>query len=252
MGARWCCWWAAERGVAVELIGLCRGSQESAAVLAAVPVAAGWESSITCSRFVSVRLSLEGARAGSSMTRSARVATGVVSSSAFVFSSATGAGAATGSRGSATSSVGSAGLALAWLGAGASFAGTVDWRSMLAQVLAPPAAGAGLLSVVSVLAAVSPQAEDSSVGTDSCWFSLLREEPLVAGWAVRPRGAAPPRPPLSVARPRPRPPSETVRPPRAAREAVNVCSVEAVVAAAGAASLAFVRDGFLVLETSPH
>lgn len=64
---------------------------------------------------------------------------------------------------------------------------------------------------------------------------------------MRPRAA--PRAPRSVALPLPRPPSETVRPPREALEAVAGCSV---LAAGGADSLALGREGFFALDTSPH
>lgn len=134
----------------------------------------------------------------------------------------------------------------------------VDWRNMLAHVLAAGAAGLAvstgadfsatvlLSSGLSSFDLALSQAEDSSVGTESCWFSLLRV-PLVLGWNERPRPAAP-RAPLSEPRPRPRPPSETARPPRADREADVVDSL----AGAVVVSFAFVRAVFFGFETSPH
>lgn len=168
-------------------------------------------------------------------------------------------------------SMGSAGL-----GAGSSLGGlgaalgTVDWRSMLAHVLgmgaaaglgasdATAGAGAGAaagFSTVSLGAQGSSMgasfaslgvfhAFDSSVGTESGWaFSLFCRAPLVAATCEDlPR---PPRPPLSVFLPRPRPASETLRPPRMGL-ALNGSMFEAVVVD----SLALERGAFFV--TSPH
>lgn len=100
----------------------------------------------------------------------ARSATGVVSLSA----SGVGSGWAGPGAGKASAeSTGGAGLALgASLGAGL---GAVDCLSMLAQVLPTGAAvagsAAGFSSTTGLEAAgafLSPQAEDSSVGTESC------------------------------------------------------------------------------------
>ena len=62
----------------MELAGVFRGSQELAVVLAAVAEGAGPEVSGTCSRFVSVRSSFEGAIAISGSTKDV-VSKGVVS-----------------------------------------------------------------------------------------------------------------------------------------------------------------------------
>jgi hypothetical protein len=62
----------------VEPVVVFRGSQELAAVLAAVTVGAGPEVSGTCSRLVSVRLSFEGAMATSGSSK-AGVSRGVAS-----------------------------------------------------------------------------------------------------------------------------------------------------------------------------
>ena len=250
-------------GVALALAGLCRGSQESAAVLAAVPVAGGLDSSTTCSRFVRVRSSFGGGRevsvsagmgAGAGAgAGTAWLATGVVSSavSAGAGSGCTGFGAACGSA------------VFGCLGVGAGL-GTACCLNMLAHVLAAGAAGLGastgadlaagavvLGSVFSALGLLLSQAEDSSVGTESCWFSLLRA-PLVLACVVRPRAAAPPRPPRSEPRPRPRPPSETARPPRAARAPEPVDSAVVVVVDAEGASLDLTLGAFFGFETSSH
>ena len=130
---------------------------------------------------------------------------------------------------------------------------------MLAQVFTAGAAGLGastvaeregcsgvlsLSSEVPTLGSLVPQTDDSSVGIDKAAFSL-GPAPLVGAAAGRPRVLRPPR---SVARPRPRPPSDAPRPPRAARGPVDVASFEGV----GAWSLALAREAFLGFETSPH
>jgi len=157
-------------------------------------------------------------------------------------------------------------------GLGAGF-GTVDCLNMLAQVVfVPPGtvaagfdvAGAAVLAAAvagagSVVAAGSPQAEGSSaalvfhsetssVGTERGWASGARV-PLVVAGVDLPR--APPRPPRSVALPRPRPLSAP-RPPRAFRgpPAGNESPV-VVVKVSGLAGLGRARS-FFGLETSPH
>lgn len=130
---------------------------------------------------------------------------------------------------------------------------------MLAQVFTAGAAGLGasvvadgagcsamawFSSEVSFLGSLVPQADDSSVGTDKAELSLV-PAPLVGAAEGRPRVLRPPR---SVARPRPRPPSDTARPPRVARGPVDVASFED----AGAWSLTLAREAFLGFETSPH
>ncbi|KAI6761636.1 hypothetical protein HG531_002189 [Fusarium graminearum] len=124
---------------------------------------------------------------------------------------------------------------------------------MLAQVLTAGAAGLGasvaegagcsatgsFSSEVPTLGSLVPQADDSSVGIDKAAFSL-GPAPLVGAAAGRPRVLRPPR---SVARPLPRPPSDAPRPPRAARGPADVASFEGV----GACDAC---DGFVLVAVS--
>jgi hypothetical protein len=139
-------------------------------------------------------------------------------------------------------------------GLGAGF-GAVDCLNMLAQVFCGGAAGFGATGAAvtgaSVAAGASdpflaPQAGDSSVGTDSGWFSLFCV-PFVVACAGLLRVL--PRPPRSVALPRPRlPPSAPPRAPRAGRAAA-----ESVVVDEKVSGFALVRvRSFFCFETSPH
>lgn len=137
--------------------------------------------------------------------------------------------------------------------------GAVACLSMLAQVFAAGAVALGASEVAAGCSAglalggfwdsATPffcalQAVDSSVGTDRFVVSL--RVPLVAaGCADRARA----RPPLSVPRPRPRPLSDTFRPPR---EGLLLPGWESVVCGVAGASFVFARDDFLGFETSPH
>lgn len=129
---------------------------------------------------------------------------------------------------------------------------------MLAQVLAWAAGcvGNSAATWAAILASKgsvsgdlsSPQAGDSSVGTErGVWFSLFLALGVAAAWETRPR--LPPRPPLSVALPRPRADSAAARPPRAVRE--PEATVDSLFVAEDA-SFALGFEGFLVLATSPH
>jgi hypothetical protein len=168
------------------------------------------------------------------------------------------------------SKVGSGALVGTSFGFGAGF-GTVDCLNMLAQVvfvgpgavvgfeaavvvLGAAAVGAGVASVAagSLHAVVSSagcvfHSAASSVGTERGSVSLTRV-PLVVPWVDLPR--APPRPPRSVALPRPRPVS-ALRPPRAFRGKPAGTDSPVVVVKVSALPLGRVRS-FLGLETSPH
>jgi hypothetical protein len=199
---------------------------------------------------------------------------GAVSFSDSGAGSSTGAGASgAGSVGSAEgrgSMTGSGALAGASLGFGAGF-GTAVCLNMLAQVVFVPwgivagceAAGAALGAAVDAAGAVSvavgsPQAAGSSVGfvfhSDASSVGIERgsvslgRAPLVVPRVDLPR--APPRPPRSVARPRPRPVSAP-RPPRAFRGAPAGMESPVVVVKVSALALGRARS-FLGLETSPH
>lgn len=99
----------------------------------------------------------------------------------------------------------------------------------------------------SSLVLVVSQALDSSVGTDRGWCSLTRA-PLVGATATVDRPRVAPRPPRSVARPRPR--AASGRPPRAIR-LLDVGTSAPVVVVNVSLALALDRS-FFWLETSPH
>lgn len=132
---------------------------------------------------------------------------------------------------------GSGGLAEA-VGVGATGSEVVAAGSHEVAAAAAPQPPSSLFLVVS-------QALDSSVGTESGWVSLVRA-PLVGGATDRPLGA--PRPPRSVARPRPR--AASGRPPRAIRLLFEAGTSAPVVVVKVSLDLALDRSFFW--ETSPH